>query len=150
MVLEDDDFIQAYKPHWRFIRTHYEGTNNPFGFKSYVIRVTDPSVGYIGAILKLIHKEQKVAYRYNLQFSYILKDIETDEVKLYYHGNNSSFHDTPPLIENDQGLEKELNNYEANDILEATILQRPNTKWQLERIVGFAVKLFPIKEHLLK
>jgi hypothetical protein len=139
-------------PHWNHIKTHYEGRGlvNPYCCKTYVIRVTDPSVGYIGAILKLIHNDQKNAYRYNIHFSYILKNIETDELNLFYHGNNTRFHDTPPLIENDHELINTIKHYEATDIMEYALLQRPNTKWKLERIVGFAVKLFPIKGHLLK
>src|SRR6266481_2395419 len=112
-IADDTELIEAYKPHWRFIKTHYEQRNSKKiqQKRLYVIRATDPSGKYLASILKLIHKEQQVAYRYNLQFSYILKNVETMETRLYYRGNNSRYHDTPPLIENDKDLDKELINY---------------------------------------
>ena len=140
-IRDDDEMIDAYTPHWVFIKTRYESRHSKKtqDKKLYVIRASTPSIKYLAAILQLIHQEQRVAYKYNLQFSYILRNIETDELRLYYHGNNSRFHETPPLVEKDPDLDKEIEKYEAADIFESTIVQRPNTKWQLERIVGFAV-----------
>ena len=150
-IRDDDEMIDAYTPHWAFIKTRYESRHSKKtqDKKLYVIRASTPSIKYLAAILQLIHQEQRVAYKYNLQFSYILRNIETDELRLYYHGNNSRFHETPPLVEKDPDLDKEIEKYEAADIFESTIVQRPNTKWQLERIVGFAVHVYPIRGRML-
>lgn len=75
--------------------------------------------------------------------------ISTFQVKLYYHGENSKFYNEPPLIENQPQLEAVITDMESFDLEQSILLQRPDSKWKLEGIVGFAVILYPIRERLL-
>ena len=73
-----------------------------------------------------------------------MRNIDTEEVRLFYHGENTSFYEAPPLIDNQFQLEQQIKLIDSADIFQSALLQRPNTKWRLIKIVGFAVTIHPI------
>ena len=56
-----------------------------------------------------IFREQTTAFKINLSFGFILRNIETGELR-YYHSsqNNARFVDVPHLIRTEEDLEKFL------------------------------------------
>jgi hypothetical protein len=147
----NDDLLEAYKQQWQFIRTQYHnrGGRKWSKRKSYVIRETNPTAKFIGNILRLIHQEQSVAYKFDFQLSFIMRHIDSNEVRLFYHGENTRFYDTPPLVENQQQLDQQIQYIDASDLIESAVLQRYDSKWRLEKIAGFAVTVYQIRGRLL-
>ena len=88
---DNTDVLTAYKEQWQKIRTHYEnrgpGNNRRKRTKrvAYVIRHTNASVGAISTMLRQIHQEQLTAYKFNLQLSFLMRHVDTNKVRLYYH-----------------------------------------------------------------
>ena len=78
-----------------------------------------------------------------------MRHVDTNKVRLYYHSENTCFYASPPLIDNQMQLEQQIQLIEASDIFESAILQRPNTKWRLVKLVGFTVTVHPIRGRLL-
>ena len=143
----DDQVLEAYKVHWQHIRTHYQnrGPGRRNKRKVYVIRQSNPTVSNIASTLRLIHQEQQVAYKFNLQLSFLMHNVDTNEARLFYHGENTRFFHSPPLIDNQQDMEQQISLIDAADILESAALQRPNTKWRMVKIVGFTVTVHAIR-----
>jgi len=146
---ENEELLDAYIQHWPYIRTHEEAADIRRIKLLYVIRKTHPSAQYLAEILRLIHEKQQVAYRLNVQFSFILKNRETGELKLHFHSNNTALFTQPPLIDNDSSFEAAIAKLKNEDFLELAKLQRPNTKWTVDRIVGFAVTVYQIRSRML-
>lgn len=145
--LEDsDDVIEAYTERWAEIRTFYKNRYLTKGWKQkiYQIRIHDPSAKYLCDILRLVHAEQRTVYRYNVSFGQLLRNSETNGLRLFYQSHNTRYHDAAIQISSAQELETQLKNYTTDDILESAALQRPNSKWRFEHIVGFTVTLQPI------
>lgn len=79
---DDSDILEAFKSQWNHIRTHYEvSARSKYKYrKAYIVRQTGPSADYIASILRCIHSKQKTAYKFNIQFSFLMRNIDTSEV----------------------------------------------------------------------
>jgi hypothetical protein len=66
-----------------------------------------------------IIRKQVTAFKINVSFGFILRNVETEELR-YYHSsqNNSRFFDVPHLIRNEEDLDKFLADLSREDILE--------------------------------
>jgi hypothetical protein len=73
---------------------------------------------------------QTTAIKINLSFVFILRNVETGQLR-YYHSsqNNSRFFDVPHLIRTEEDLERFLEELSRHDMLEYIRQQRPDTKW---------------------
>jgi hypothetical protein len=101
-------------------------------------------------------------FKINVSFGFILRHMETGELR-YYHSsqNNSRFFDVPHLIRTEEDLEKFLDELQGQDILEYIRQQRPDTKWVvhlLTNVTFYVNKLFDhpigarlvLPDHILK
>ena len=93
----------------------------------------------------------------NVSFGFILRNVETEELR-YYHSsqNNSRLFDVPHLIRNEEDLDKFLADLSREDILEFIRQQRPDTKWVVHLLtnVTFYVNKIDARvvlpDHILK
>jgi hypothetical protein len=81
-------------------------------------------------MVRSLYRQQTTAFKINLSFGFILRNIETGVLR-YYHPsqNNARFFNFPHLIRTEEDLERFLEELSRHDILEYIRQQRPDTKW---------------------
>lgn len=88
--LEDPQLAEIHRQKWRYIRTQLPNATAEklHNTKIYQIR----QANQLRETLLAIHHKQQVGYRYNIEFSYILRSIEDNTMKYFGHGHNQRFH----------------------------------------------------------
>jgi hypothetical protein len=144
-VLPDDPETRAlYRQHWQSIRAE-EATGNRVQVR-YNLTLHEMTVSTFTEMVRRIFREQTTAVKINVSFGFILRHMETGELR-YYHSsqNNSRFFDVLHLIRTEEDLEKFLDELQGQDILEYIRQQRPDTKWVvhlLTNVTFYVNKLF--------
>ena len=89
----------------------------------------------IDAIAERIMRDQQSRFKLNYSFGYVLRNIDTDELR-YYHpsSKNALVSDAAVTISNSNELEEFLHKIAAEDFLES--FNRPDTKWKIIRITN--------------
>ena len=84
-----------------------------------------------------IFANQTTAFKINVSFGFMLRNVETGELR-YYHSsqNNARFLDVPHLIRNEEDLERFLEELSRHDMLEFIRQQRPDTKWVVQLLTN--------------
>jgi hypothetical protein len=109
-----------------------------------------------------IFRQQTTAFKINVSFGFVLRHMETGELR-YYHSsqNNSRIFYVPHLIRTEEDLERFLDELQGQDILEFIRQQRPDAKWVvhlLNNVTFYVNKLFDhpigarvvLPDHILK
>jgi hypothetical protein len=97
-------------------------------------------------MVRRICTQQASAFMINLSFGFMLRNVDTGELR-YYHPskNNASFFDVPHLIRNEEVLERFLDDLSRHDMLQYIRQQSPDTKWVvhlLTNVTFYVNKLF--------
>ena len=157
---EDPETRILYLRHWNTIRTE-EVTGNRVQDR-YNFTLHDMTASTFPEMVRRIFRQQITAFKINLSFGFILRNVETGELR-YYHSsqNNSRFFDVPHLIRTEEDLERFLEELSRHDMLEYIRQQRPDTKWVvhlLTNVTFYVNKLFDhpigarvvLPDHILK
>jgi hypothetical protein len=99
-------------------------------------------------MVRYLYRQQTTAFKINLSFSFILRNIETG-VLWYYHSsqNNARFFYVPHLIRTEEDLERFLEELSRHDILEYILQQRPDTKWVVHLLTNVTFYLNKLIQH---
>lgn len=73
-------------------------------------------------------------YKVNASFGFILRNVDTDELKLFYPSQNSMVYDTPQRLSSKSDFKKLLNDLDQEDARAYAMANRPSTKWRLAKI----------------
>ena len=100
---EDPENRVLYFRHWNTIRTE-EATGNHIQDK-YNFTLRDMTASTFPEMVRRIFRQQTTAFKINLSFGFILRNVETGELR-YYHSsqNNARFFETPHLIRTEENL----------------------------------------------
>ena len=127
-----DEYKQIYKRHWRTIKPsvkrgrirdvyHYPLFNT--GDSEIVTKLRETLANYTRKI------------KINVAFGFILQKRDTGELKFFHPSNNTMLFETPKLIQNTNDRRKLEDDAEQQDAFEYARLQRPSTKWIVDRII---------------
>ena len=99
-------------------------------------------------MVRNIFTQQTSAFKINVSFGFILRNVETGELR-YYHPSqsNARFVDVPHLIRNVEDLQKFLDELSRHDMLEYIRQQRPDTKWVVHLLTNVTFYVNKITEH---
>ena len=99
-------------------------------------------------MVRRIFRQQTTAFKINLSFGFILRNVETGELR-YYHSsqNNSRFFYVPHLIRTEEDLERFLEELSRHDMLEYIRQQRPDTKWVVHLLTNVAFYVNKVNTH---
>ena len=141
---EDPETSILYLRHWNTIRTE-EATGNRVQ-ERYNFTLHEMTASTFPEMIRRIFTQQASAFKINLSFGFMLRNIDTGELR-YYHPsqNNARFFDVPHLIRNEENLERFLDDLSRHDMLEYIRQQRPDTKWivhLLTNVTFYVNKLF--------
>ncbi|EGF76382.1 hypothetical protein BATDEDRAFT_28596 [Batrachochytrium dendrobatidis JAM81] len=93
--------------------------------------------------IKENHKKQALRYWFDIQFGYVLRNIETDDRIQFYPSDNTCFNvNDSPLV--NSTIDTVLNQLDGDDILEK--LKCSNSKWSIENIYEYVLLTTPIPE----
>ena len=125
-----------------------DSIGSPFGQRKRAATVskTGTTLPTFTEMVHQIFREQTTAFKINVLFGFILRHMETVELRYYNSNqNNSRFCYVPHLIRTEEDLEKLLDELQGQDILEYIRQQRPDTKWVvhlLTNVMFYVNKLF--------
>lgn len=80
----------------------------------------------------------------NVAFGFILRDRVTDQLKFYHPSNNNMMFETPKTVRQPGDVIALLEDFEKTDILDYCRVQRPNTKWIVDRVICVRIEIFKI------
>ena len=115
----------------------------------YNVRVNDSfTMDSFANTLRGIYQRQRSSFKINLSFSFVLRNIETGELRFFYASNNTNVLDKPMLVHNDITFSQFIDVLRTLDVLEWVRNQRPNSKWVFFKLVQTLVTVtrlnFPI------
>ena len=126
----DNDIKEFMKKYWSSIRTFSRKNKVQNIFNFYYNKDMKEMVQNIS---EAIMKEQENRFKINYSLAYVLKNIETNELR-YFHSsyNNHLMLETALLISNRQELLDFLNSIAEESFIEN--ITRPDTKWKVIQI----------------
>ena len=126
----DPNLKEFVKKYWSSIRSFIRNNKVQSIFNFYYNKDLKE---LIEKILEIILKQQKTRFKINYSLAYILKNIETEELR-YFHAsyNNHLMLKTALLISNRQELLDFLNSIAEENFIES--ITRPDTKWKIVQI----------------
>ena len=127
-----EEFREIYRRHWRTIK---ESVKQGVLKDVYHYPLISENDSEIRAKLQdtITHYTSKL--KINVAFGFILRNIITDELKFFHPSNNTMLFETPRLLKTPADYRKLIEDVEQEDAFEYARIQRPSTKWTVERII---------------
>ena len=143
---EDPETRALYRQHWQSIQTQ-ENSGNRVQDR-YNFTLNEMTVSTFPEMVRRIFTQLTTAFKINLSFGFILRNVDTGE-QCYYHSsqNNSRFLDVPHLIRNEEDLDKFLADLSRQDMLEYIRQQRPHTKWVVHLLTNVTFYVNNLFDH---
>ncbi len=146
---EDDDggFLRMMRDNWNSIRSHHRDghkVQDTYNFRvGSGIQVGEGAQHGHGVRslperrIRAIFNRQTKRFKINLSHGFILRNVETGELRYFHASQNNARHfDSPFLIANEHDLERFISAVEEIDVKEYAARQRPNTKWVVEGVTN--------------
>ena len=95
---EDPETRALYRQHWQFIRTE-EATGDRIQ-ERYNFTLHEITASTFPEMVRYLYRQQTTAFKINLSFGFILRNIETGVLRYYHRSqNNARFFETPTSSE---------------------------------------------------
>jgi len=95
-------------------------------------------------MLHAIFRKQRNAFKINISFGFILKNIETQEKRYYYPSQNGFIFDQPLVVANEDDLQRVLQSVGEVDWIEYARKEKPNSKWQVAHLTNVAFHVYSL------
>ena len=101
-------------------------------------------------MVQSVFVRQSTAFKLNISFGFILRNVETGELR-YFHTsyNNHRFFEVPHLIRNQDDVDRFLTEFNTQDLLEFVRQQRPDTKWIVHLLTNVTFYVNKIQDHVI-
>ncbi|XP_019614616.1 PREDICTED: uncharacterized protein LOC109462504 [Branchiostoma belcheri] len=133
LALEDEDpaLEQMYRRKWSNIRTHFErkSVHDRYNFRMNSVNVDD-----LAEKVWAIFRDQKTSFKINLSYGFVLRNNEGDLRYFYPCENNHTFLKNPVIVDNEEDMQRFLDQIADKDIVEYCRQQRPDSKWIVHAI----------------
>ena len=125
-----DEVKSLYQKHFNTIKTrvtrgriktiyHFLVTNH-YDIKKYISR---------------IKADQNGKVKLNVALGFILKNIESNELRFFHPSYNSTIFHQPQTLETEEDYKILMDDLERKDVLDFASSERPSTKWRVAKIV---------------
>jgi hypothetical protein len=132
---EDPETRALHRQHLQSIRTE-EATDNRIQDR-YNFTLHEMTASTFPEMVRSLFRQQSTAFKINLSFGFILRNIETGVLRYNHHSqNNARYFDVPHLIRTEEDLERFLEELSRHDTLEYIRQQRPDTKWVIHLLTN--------------
>ena len=131
---------------WRYIRTHYHRGRV---VDQYIIRLehgTEPEI-----ILQITSVLYNLEYysRFNVCFSFILRNKNSNEYRVFYASRNSMLFDCMESVESCDDIEYSIGRLNAMDLLTSIQSDLPSTKWQVHQVISMSVHVMKMSSNYI-
>ena len=82
----------------------------------------------------------------NAAFGFILKNLDTQELKFFHPSNNNTIFELPKRVLDEQDYENLREDLERRDVVEYANTQRPGTKWRVVKIVCMRFDVYKLTD----
>ena len=134
-LLQDvsEEYKEIYTRHYNTIRTRV--TRGRIKYIYHFLMIENYSPNLIEKYLAVNRDEHKKRSKLTAAFEFILRNLDTQELKFFHPYNNNMIFELTKLIVNDQDYKKLLDDLEREDVMEYANTHRPSTKWRVAKIV---------------
>ena len=141
-----DELREVYQHHWSSIRTHHRTGQHIQDVYNY--RLQDMNVNQLAEQLQQMFRQQRTRFKVNVSFGFILRNIETGELRYYHSSHNQGrLLEVPHVINNQADFDAFLQEVLQDDILEWARQQRDNTKWVVVSVTNMTVFVNKLPDH---
>ena len=127
-----DEYKQIYQRHWNTIKTKAKQGMVKDTYHYLVLSNSNNEIiDFLRDTMNLYNRRFKI----NVAFGFILRNRITDDLRFYHPSNNTMLLKLPKLIDDQNDINKLIEEMEDDDILEYVRSQRPSTDWIFERII---------------
>ena len=138
------DLLQVYRNNWREIRSSVKKGKIRSKYNCFLPTIDSVN---LEECAEEVFADQTTAFKINVSFGFILRNIETDERKYYYSSGNTRIFEQPFLVKDRPTFQTFYEALKEFDSLEHAKERRPNTKWVLEIVTNATYFVYRLKDH---
>jgi hypothetical protein len=145
--LGDPELHNVYKQCWSAIRNYRE-------YHGDILQIHNRLLTSINTLdveqdLWAIFDQQTKAFKINFSYGFVLRHVETGELR-YYHARGNDFHllDFPQLVRNEVDFVHILEVISREDVLEYIREQRPDRNWIVDMVTNLSVYIYVMSYEL--
>ena len=91
-----------------------------------------------------IFRVQEQVFKINFSYGFVLRHVETGELRYFHASQNNCLLDLPLFVRNKEDYTTVLEEIHHKDVLEFVRQQRPDTKWNVHIITNLSVYINPL------
>ena len=146
MDLQDvpEEYKEIYIRHYDAIKTRiFQGrTKSVYHF----LMTENYSLSLLDEYLSVVRSDRENGYKINAAFGFILKNVDTQELKFFHPSNNNTIFELPKRVLDEQDYENLRKDLERRDVVEYANTQRPGTKWRVVKIVCMRFDVYKLAD----
>jgi hypothetical protein len=143
----DQDFKMAYEMHMRLILANHKISPATSIYNFPIDNNID--INTIMKHIEYIYRQEKNAFKVNISFGFILKNIETQRYRYFKPYTNQSILSTPFLISKKEDIQALKKLLEARDILNHIMFMRESSKYRVILISNVVYNVFSLVDYTL-
>ena len=128
-----EEYKEIYTRHYGTIQTRVYRGGIKYVYHFLITENYNPSL--LEEYLAVIRAEHINGCKLNAAFGFILKHLDTQELKFFHPSNNNTIFEEPKRLLDNQDYEDLTKDLEKQDVVEYANTQRPGTKWRVVKIV---------------
>ena len=128
-----EEYKEIYTRHYNTIQTRVYRGRIKYVYHFLITENYNPSL--LEEYLAIIRAEHINGCKLNAAFGFILKHLDTQELKFFHPSNNNTIFELPKRVFDNQDYEDIAKDLEKQDVVEYANTQRPGTKWRVVKIV---------------
>ena len=139
-----EEYKEIYSRHYDTIRTRvFRGR---IKYVYHFLMTENYSLSLLDEYLSVIRVDRENGYKLNAAFGFILKNVDTQELKFFHPSNNNTIFELPKRVLDEQDYENLREDLERRDVVEYANTQRPGTKWRVVKIVCMRFDVYKLAD----
>ena len=139
-----EEYKEIYSRHYDTIRTRvFRGR---IKYVYHFLMTENYSLSLLDEYLSVIRADRENGYKLNAAFGFILKNVDTQELKFFHPSNNNTIFELPKRVLDEQDYENLREDLERRDVVEYANTQRPGTKWRVVKIVCMRFDVYKLPD----
>ena len=139
-----EEYKEIYTRHYNTIQTRVSRGRIKYVYHFMLTENYTPSL--VEEYLAVIRGEHENGCKVNAAFGFILKNVDTQELKFFHPSNNNTIFEIPKRVLEEQDYENLREDLERRDVVEYAHTQRPSTKWRVVKIVCMRFDVYKIAD----
>lgn len=137
-----EEYKALYLQNWNTIKTRV--TRGKLKTVYHFLLTENYTSQIISSFLNVIQSENSRACKLNAAFGFILKNVESQELRFFHPSNNTMIFEIPRLVQNSNDYNTLSSDLDREDVIEYASSQRPSTKWRVVKIVCMRFDVYKI------